>query len=726
MRKLWSTLALLTITATLAACGGSDNAFVTPGTNGSGPATASVAKLMVASSAATLPPDGTTAVITVTATDSNNVAVAGAVVTFATSAGTLAVTAGTTSATGQATATLSAKGLTAGTAITVTATSGTTTGKTSVTVATSQQTLTLTTSVPQIPSAPGSAPATIKALVVDGSNNVVAGVPVNFQATSGALSITQGTTDATGTAIATLSAGTSSQNRAITVTAAAGTSSATIQIAVVGTTLTLSGPTSLVQGAQASYTTTLSDSGGAGIVGQAITLVSVNGNTIAPATVTTGTLGSATFTVTAVNAGADTLSASAFGGALQSSPQSLSVSNQSFTVAVHPTPPATAGAIPVGAANAVPVTVTWTATGAGQTGTVNFATSRGTVTPTSVTVNGGTMAQTVTLYSTSAGPAILSATAVQSGVTVATAQTAVSFVAPVSTAAAISIQANPSRVATQGQSTVVATVVDGSTPSPNPVLGATVNFTLTDSTGGTLSAGSAITNAQGQATVTYTATSLSSTPNGVSIQADVQSNISISSSTSLTVGGQTVFLSLGTGNTISALSSTQYELPYSVQAADASGAGLSGVTVTFSVQSITYLMGHMVFVSPSWGPVYSVPAPSNCSATKVWEMNGTIVSPAPSPTTGYVLTDIPGSVATTDVSSAVTGTGGTANVNLIYPKDHAYWVSVALTATATVSGTQNSTTATFILPGLSADYSNQAVAPPGQISPYGENTTCYP
>ncbi len=94
MRKLWSTLALLTVTATLAACGGSDNAFLTPGQQQRPDLRASVAKMAVASSAATLPPDGTTATITVTATDANNVAVAGAAVTFATSAGTLAVTLG--------------------------------------------------------------------------------------------------------------------------------------------------------------------------------------------------------------------------------------------------------------------------------------------------------------------------------------------------------------------------------------------------------------------------------------------------------------------------------------------------------------------------------------------------------------------------------------------------------------------------------------------------------
>ena len=65
---------------------------------------------------------------------------------------------------------------------------------------------------------------------------------------------------------------------------------------------------------------------------------------------------------------------------------------------------------------------------------------------------------------------------------------------------------------------------------------------------------------------------------------------------------------------------------------------------------------------------------------------------------------------------------GTANVNLIYPKDHAYWVQVALTATATVAGTQNSTTATFWLPGAAADYaSSGAVIRRGRSAPTGTN-----
>ncbi len=718
MRKLLSTLALLIVTATLAGCGGTD-AFVPPGSSGAGGL--SVATLTVTSSAATLPPDGSTVTITVTATDKNNVAVDGAAITFATSAGTIAVTNGTTGVTGQATAKLSAQGVAAATIITITATTGSVNGKTTVTVAGSKQTLTLSTNVPQIPSAPGGTPATIKALLVDANNNVVSGAAVSFQATSGALTVTQGTTDATGTAIATLSAGTSAQNRTITVTATSGTSMATLQVQVIGTALTVSGPTSLVQGAPGTYTATLVDSGGNGIVGQGITLTSTLGNTLAPASVTTGATGSATFTYTAVNAGTDTITATTYAGAMVST-QTVSISSQNFTI----TAPVANATIPVGMANAVPVTISWTAAGVQQSGTVNFSSSRGTVTPTSVTVTNGVMGSAVTLYSPTAGPANLSATALQGGVTVATAQASVSFVAPVSTAAAVSVQANPSAVPTQGTSTIVATVVDGSVPNPNPVQGATVNFTLTDATGGTLSAGSAVTNAQGQATVTYTASTGSSTPNGVTIAVQVLGT-NIKNTTTLTVGGQTVFLSLGTGNIVIEYNNTQYELPYTVQAVDASGHGLPGVTVTFSLQSTGYLMGGMpTYVSPSWldGLIY-VPN-SVCPNTEVYENNGKIETSVPNPVpANWVLTAIPGSVASTDVSSIVTSSVGSGPVNLIYPKDHAYWVQVALTATATVAGTQNSTTASFILPGAAPDYANQSQSPPGQFSPYGQNGTCY-
>jgi hypothetical protein len=79
----------------------------------------------------------------------------------------------------------------------------------------------------------GSTSATISALARDASNNVLAGVPVTFTASSGAIQVTQATTDATGTAQATLTTGGDSAARTITVTGATGSLTSTVQIPVV-------------------------------------------------------------------------------------------------------------------------------------------------------------------------------------------------------------------------------------------------------------------------------------------------------------------------------------------------------------------------------------------------------------------------------------------------------------------------------------------------------------
>jgi hypothetical protein len=220
-------------------------------------------------------------------------------------------------------------------------------------------------------------------------------------------------------------------------------------------------------------------------------------------------------------------------------------------------------------------------------------------------------------------------------------------------------------------------------------------------------------------------------------------NTTVQNYTTLTVGGQTVSLSLGTGNTITALSSTQYEMPFTVQAVDSAGHGVVGVTVDFSLQATGYFTGSFgdscsvsattgaVTCAGPWAPntlnsaglaTYYV---GPCIPTTVKEYNG-VINPV-TPPTGVtpVETNIPGSVASTDNSTVVTTTGGTAPVNIIYPKDHAYWVQVVLTATATVSGTQSSTSSTFVLPGLASDYDSTTVSPPGQISPYGNVGVCW-
>ncbi|HEY6455132.1 MAG TPA: Ig-like domain-containing protein [Steroidobacteraceae bacterium] len=725
MRKLWSTLALLMVTAILAACGGSDNAFQTTGSTSSGPNSSPVAKIMVASSAATLPPDGTTATITVTATDGNNVAVSGAAVTFATSAGTLAVTSGTTSATGQATATLSATGVAAATVITVTATAGTASGKTTVTVASTQQTLTLSTTVPQIPSN-GSTGATLKALVRDANNNVQTGVPVTFSATSGQIVVTgatgpgQGTTDATGTVTATLNASSDPQDRDITVTATAGASSAMVTVSVIGTSLSVSGPGSLVLNVPGTYTVAVTDSGKAGIPNTAVTLSSLLGNGV-PATVTTDAQGQAQFTLTPSVSGADVITVKALGLVFQ---QAVTVSGQSFGFSL----PLANAQIPIGmAGSAVPVTVRWLSGTTPQAGkTITFAATRGTLSSASaVTAADGTA--TVTVFSTSAGPATISAA---DSTNVVSAQVLVDFVA--TTPNAISMQASPSSVGLGGSSTITATIRDAQN---NLVPNQPVDFSLSDVTQGSLSQATAITDAQGQASTLYTANTVASATNGVVVTGVVQGT-GLTTTTTLTVGGQTVFLSLGTGNLIDAYSTTQYGLAYSVQAVDANGAGVPNVPITFTVKSLGYAKGFW-----NAGTPWTQHTTTLASDADDFSLNG-IDGCQSEDLNGNGILDVSGGgtedyngngrldpglvVSTAEVApqSSTTGADGSAAVTLIYPRDHARWVAVELTATATVNGTQNSATATFWLPILAADIGTATVTPPGVNSPYGQAATC--
>jgi adhesin/invasin len=428
------------------------------------------------------------------------------------------------------------------------------------------------------------------------------------------------------------------------------------------------------------------------------------------------------------------------------------VSNQNFSI----TTPSSNTQIVVGTAQ--PIAVSWTASSVAQAGTVTFAASRGTLSTSSATLaTDGTLTPAVTLTSTTAGPSTIEATA--GGVS---AQVTVDFVATAPNT--VALQASPSTINVQGQSTITATVDD---VNGNPVQGVSVNFTIVDPTGGSLSSPTGTTNAQGQATITYMATTTASATNGVQITAEVQGT-SISKTTDLTVGGQTVFLSLGTGNSIIEYSITQYALPYTVQAVDAAGQGLANVAISFTVTPVAYLEGERYWdASDSFWQTQSTSLPTDgyaytgvpiyngygCQPATVYEVNGQIVS-ATSPPTGSIETNIPGLVVSTaelgtsvtgitTQQSATTASDGTASVSLIYPKDHAYYVAVALTATATVEGSQNSTTAVFWVPGAAGDFDTETVAPPGPVSPYGSGvatttttgtvttttysvTTCYP
>jgi len=159
---------------------------------------------------------------------------------------------------------------------------------------------------------------------------------------------------------------------------------------------------------------------------------------------------------------------------------------------------------------------------------------------------------------------------------------------------------------------------------------------------------------------------------------------------------------------------TQYELPYSV-----TGGGLRRPWPQWRDHHLLGAIGglrHGLFTRTFPGLAQTFTA-NNCTPTQVEEYNG-VINPQPPPTgVTPVLTSIPGSVAATDVSSAVTSSSGTASVKPDLPEGPCLLGAGCAHGDRTVQGTQNSATATFWLPGTGSGLCDADVMPPGQISP---------
>jgi hypothetical protein len=560
----------------------------------------------------------------------------------------------------------------------------------------------LLTSNVQVPS-DGSVEPEIIALVRDSNNNVVEGATVFFRSDSGALQVTQPTTDATGVAKASLGVGGDRSNRMISVTGQINNLSSNVAVEVVGTTLNIVGPPSLVQGALDTYTVRLSDSSGQGVTGQAVT---VTASPELQATVAgsglTNSAGEVAVEVTGVAGGTGTLQADALNLVAV---QSVSVSNDSFEFSQ----PAADAEIPLNTDQAI--TLSWQQNGvpvAGQT--VNFSTTRGTLSSATAVTDGSGQA-TVTVNSANAGSAVLRAD-VAGG---PSASTTVEFVA--TAPASMDLQASPFTLGPGETSTITATVRDA---NQNLVKNQVVEFLLDDITGGTISVQSDTTDSQGKAQTVYTASPQTSASGGVTITGSVRgANPPVQASVNVTVARKELFITIGSDNQIEKLTAqARYRKRFAVQVTDSEGGGVSGVTVQLGILSESYAKGQWIIVNPDdeeWTQIIAATCPDEDT-----NRNG-ILDPGED-FNGNGTLDA-GNVALVTPANVVTDESGFVAVDVFYPQEFARWVNVTLSATATVQGTEAVETNNFTLPILLDDVKTNT-SPPGQTSPFGTAGTC--
>lgn len=566
-------------------------------------------------------------------------------------------------------------------------TTGGTTGDPGPTVAS----LTLLASAPQLASdaAAVSSGVELTAITKDAANNVVPGIQVQFGTTDSAEIVVTNpaVTDETGRVTAVLTTGGDPENRSITVTATAGALSRTVTVLVVGSTLSISGVDNTQINVPTEYTALLTDASGDGIPNRTVVLETNPGNTLSATTLTTNSAGQVVVELTATQAETQ-LTATALG---LTTTKEIAVSTDQFSF-TEPSPSSE-----VNIDQDQPIRIQWLQNNApvadGQV--INFSATRGVLSDTTATTTNGVAS--VSFRSPESGFSTIVASS--NALTKPSSRVTVEFVA--TDPARISVQVSPSTISATQSADITAVVRD---ENNNLVKNATVDFTLTDSTGGRLSSPTAVTNSQGVATITYLASTSVSATQSVVITGTLRgSQPTVSDSASLTVGGRAVRISIGTGSEIILKDESTYQLPFTVIVSDSAGNPVSDATFRLAVFPLYYLEGFFGDFRAS------------CPNEDI--NNNDINDPGEDTNNNGVLD--PGRVASVPATVPLDPEDGSGQFLLTYPKDRGFFVGVRIVGTATVAGTEATEKRDILLTIAEDDADNL----PG-ISPYGTDGDC--
>lgn len=568
----------------------------------------------------------------------------------------------------------------------------------------------------------------LSALVLDTNNIVQPGVAVQFSASSGELQVLSAMTEADGVAKASLSSSVDPSLRTITVTASVGDNIATLDISVVGTSLFISAPGSMVLNDEVAITADLTDFDGKGIEGQSLTVSSSLNNPITSTSlVTAGNSGRITFLYKAVTGGTDEIRVTGLGA---SATATIQIQPDQFrfltTEAVE---------VPLGSEQSL--TLEWLVNNLPNANKVlNFTTTRGTLgvlsgNLTQVSVDQTTNAQgaaTVLVTSDFAGFANIAATEVRPGAKdLLTTQTRIEFIATMPNK--VEVQAFPAQLGLGEQSVVRAVVRD---QNNNPVKNRSVAFTLNGAAGGQINPATAVTDSQGLASTVLTADSTTGAATGanLNIQATVLNSAPVISSTAaVSVGKRTLFFRFGTGNNIQEPSASLFSKEFAVLVTDSSGNPVAGQDLNVSVLPVSYNKGVWQPVPDLidfeyWDAVVTLadsnPASPGIEACISEDLNNNgLMDPGEDTNGDGQLT--PGNVASVP-RTVQADENGIATFDLTYPRDIAPWTTVLLTVSGFADGSENVVSQEFRTIVSGAYVADETSGP--ARNPYGEGTSC--
>lgn len=575
----------------------------------------------------------------------------------------------------------------------------------------------------------------VTALVKDGANLALPNAKISFAADSGILGSVDAVTDKNGQARALLGTGGANSNRSITVTANVGTRSGKGTVAVTGSTVELLGPAALMLGQSADLSVTVRDSARKPVAGAAIAYSTGTGNGVRVkdgGAALSNAQGQLVLRLTAGSLGRDAVSVSALGAAA-TQPYAVAGSDLRLSPAVGQDASGADVLAEVATLACQPIDARYDKAGVAQTGSASLSSSRGSLfadsacsqaLPTSLVFSNGNLPRS---YVQSANTGVATITAAVAGGP--SAQTRLEFVAPLSPASKLAVQADPAvlRANTAASadnasiSTISAVVRDGA--ANNLVKNAPVLFTiLSDPSGGYLrQAGRVLTGSDGLARAEYVAGPADSGRDGVLIQARIEgaAQAAATALVHLTVARQALSVKLGTGSLLREYSASVLQKDFAVFVSDSAGNAVPGVAITAAAWPSRYAKGYYVWQAdkpefPDTG-VWRLALPNYSCANEDVLRNGIFDAAYDGNGNGVLDPGIPLTVSASGLSDAL----GMATVTVSYPRNFGSWVRIALTVRGTVSGTEASATADLPLPTLASDFSARRVDPPGRLSPYG-------
>ena len=555
----------------------------------------------------------------------------------------------------------------------------------------------------------------VTARVRDEDGRLLAGVPVSFRILndSGAHFAAADETQTSGNAFLTNDSGAASvlvsssdpSNRTIEMVAVVnGAESEPLSIPIEGTSLDVEVPPAGSTGQKIELSATLTDAQGGAVEGETLSFSSDGSGAFQPTTATTSPQGRATTQYT-VGSGAGNSTSLTVEGAGTVSTSTLDIASE---VLIFDTPSSSQQQeFALGSSQSVEVKLT-DGGNAVENEEVTFSSSRGSFSSNTANTDSNGVATTDFMTGSDSGPAKINADALG-----ARSTTEVLLVA--TNPDTIDLQADPGTVAPEGEAQIQAVVRN---PDDQRVKNAEVQFSITaDTTGSTLSTTEATTDEFGRATTTFEAGDATSANEGVEITAEVE-DTGITSTVSLTVSGEALFITIGTGNTISEEAETLYVKPYSVLVTDSSGGPVANANVTLEIVPTQFGKGNYGYADP---PGRWVQNRQDTCTYEDTDRDGVI-------DTGEDVDDDgelePGNVATLSKQTVTTDESGAASFDIVYPQDHAQWVTVKLTGRSGVAGTESKKTIDFALPVLADDLTDEGTEPPNVISPFGVQPGC--